>query len=979
MSALHQTAHTTALLPAWSRSVLPVGLAAVLLVLGFLNIVQRAVADDVEDGVLWVQRTTGVVAADVDPASPAGQAGIKAGDVLLAVDGRPIESRDEILALQHGVPRGTRLAYTVLSLGDRRVTQVSLAPIARGVGVLYYVLAAVGVLSLLVGAAVRTRRPHDPATLHFYWLSVAFFGVFTFSFSGRLDRVDWLFYWADQLATIALPPLFLHLALVFPERSRRPVLQRLADRYWPALYALPAGLALFRASVLLRASSDPDGLIDAIAVLDRFEPLYIGAHLLAGLAVFALSLRAARSTTALRQLRWIVWGTAIGAGPFTLGYAIPFSFGATPPVALELTAIPLGLVPLAFASAIARYRLMDVEVILKRVLVYTAVLSAIAAIYMVILSATGGAIMATEDDHRWVIAALATAVVLLLARPVKDAVQTGIDRAFYRDRYDYRRALVGFARELNSDLDLDRLSDRLLGRVKDTLVVDRLTLMSGTGYGAFEAVRHDGFDAPPPVIPRGSAIAARLTNGQVVRLDDPMSAARYPAEEIEEWRDVGLYYFVPCVAKGATIAVIGLGRRDNGEPMTTDDLTLLTAMAGQVATAIENARLYRELHLKAAEFDRLRVFNEHILESLDDGLLVVGGDGGVVRWNHALERLYGLRRGEAVGRALDQLFDAQVVSAISAARAASPNGGTEFRVPFHPRGGGRLGERLLVNVTTVPMLPMPGREWAGTIVMFEDITARAQLEEQLRLSERMASLGLLAAGVAHEVNTPLTGISSYTQMLLESAPADDPQRSVLEKIEKQTFRAARIVNGLLNLSRPTAADDSERSVIDLNTVAADVLSLLEHQFDKGRVRVRRELAAEPVTVVGFEFKLQQVFLNLFLNARDAMPSGGWLTVATRLEGGVAVAEVSDTGAGVPPEHLQRIFDPFFTTKGQGKGTGLGLSIAYGIVQEHNATIQCDSTVGQGTRFILTFAAAAQQTPASRFQGSLSRGTESRHP
>jgi two-component system, NtrC family, sensor kinase len=109
-----------------------------------------------------------------------------------------------------------------------------------------------------------------------------------------------------------------------------------------------------------------------------------------------------------------------------------------------------------------------------------------------------------------------------------------------------------------------------------------------------------------------------------------------------------------------------------------------------------------------------------------------------------------------------------------------------------------------------------------------------------------------------------------------------------------------------------------------------------------------------VPVVGFEFKLQQVFLNLFLNARDAMPSGGWLTISTRIEGGEAVAEVSDTGAGIPPEHLDRIYDPFFTTKPIGHGTGLGLSISYGIVREHDAAIQCQSAPGQGTRFTLRF-------------------------
>ncbi len=943
--------------PVWSSTTVPVVVATVLLLLGLVNIVQRATQDDVEDGVLWVQRSMGVVAAEVDPRSPAGRAGVRPGDVLLAIDGQSIEAREDVHALQQAARPGARHVYTLLVLGDRRLAQVTLQPIPRGVGGLYYVLAAVGIFSLLVGATVRTRRPTDQATLHFFWLSVAFYGVFTFSFTGRLDRVDWVFYWADQIATLLLPPLFVHFALVFPERPRAPFLAALANHRRAWLYAVPGLLGLLRAGALLRASVDPAGLIGTIAILDRLEPLYVGVYLLGGLAIFGLALANARSTTALRQLRWIVWGAAIGSGPFLLVYAVPFAFGATPSLAMQLTAVPLGLVPLAFASAIVRYRLMDVEVILKRLLVYTAAVSAIAAIYMVLLGTTDLYFVASEDDHRWVIAALATLVVLQLARPVKEAVQTGIDRVFYRDRYDYRRALVGFARELNSDLDLDRLAERLLSRVRDTLVVDRLCLMSATGFGTFESIRHDGFDDAPPIVPRGSAVAARLSQGHVVRFDDPMAAARFPAEEVEHWRDAGVFYFVPCVSKGSSIAVLALGRRENGEPMTSDDVALLTAMAGQVATAVENARLYRELHLKAAEFDRLRVFNEHILESLDDGLLVVGGDGAVVRWNHALERIYGLRRGEAVGRPLDALFDGDVVTAVASARAMSTNGGTEYRVPLHPRGG-RAAARLLVNITTVPLLPMPGRDWAGTIVMFEDVTARAHLEEQLRVSERMASLGLLAAGVAHEVNTPLTGISSYTQMLLEQADPADPRTQVLEKIEKQTFRAARIVNGLLNLSRPADSEDSERTVVDLNAVANDVLALLEHQFDKGRVRVRRELSPTPVPVVGFEFKLQQVFLNLFLNARDAMPSGGWLTIATRLEHGQAVADVRDTGVGVAPEHLARIYDPFFTTKGIGQGTGLGLSISYGIVQEHGGTIQCESAVGQGTRFVLSFAAAS---------------------
>jgi signal transduction histidine kinase len=263
-----------------------------------------------------------------------------------------------------------------------------------------------------------------------------------------------------------------------------------------------------------------------------------------------------------------------------------------------------------------------------------------------------------------------------------------------------------------------------------------------------------------------------------------------------------------------------------------------------------------------------------------------------------------------------------------------------------------------VNVATTPLRDSDDAV-AGTIIIIEDISTRVQLEEQLQISEKMASIGLLAAGVAHEVNTPLTGISSFTQMLLHNSDPDDPRTKVLEKIERQTFRAAKIVNGLLNLARPAQVDAGP---IDLHAVIGDVLSLLEHQLRTGSIQVRKELSASALIVQGIEYKLQQVFLNLFLNARDAMPRGGWLTIATsvRADGKSAVVEISDTGSGIPVEQLSRIYDPFFTTKDIGKGTGLGLSITYGIVQEHDGTITCDSAVGKGTRFALALPLAAMR-------------------
>jgi two-component system NtrC family sensor kinase len=958
----------------WRQTALPVAVTLGLLALGLANVVSRATSNEVEDGVLWVERAVGVVAAEIATPSAASRAGVQAGDVLIAIDNQPIESRADVLSMQHSSRAGDRHTYTLLRLGTREMANVSLAAMPSGAGLFYYVLAAVGIFTLLVGAAVRARRPTDQATLHFFWLSVAFFGLFTFSFSGRLDRVDWVFYWGDAIAVMVLPPLFLHFTLVFPERPHIPGYSAMLARWLPAVYLPGAVLGSTRALAVLRSGIDPEYFVRVIALLDRLEYIYLATFFTAGLAILLRALSRARSVTVKRQLRWIVWGTALGSVPFAIGYAVPFALGVDPSIPMGLSAIPVGFIPLAFASAIIRYRLMDVEIILKRLLIYTSAVSAIVAIYVLILRASGGYISDTETDHRWIIAFLATVVVVLLAKPVKDGLQKAIDRAFYRDRYDYRRALVGFARELNSDLDLNRLADRLVTRVRETIELDRMAFLLATDTGDFESISQEGFDNDPPKLNGISGIGSRLHSAHTVRLDDPLAATRFTAEEIEYWRDHGLYYFVPCVAKDAAIAVLALGRRASGEPLSTEDTALVTAVAAQAATAIENGRLYRQLHLKASELDRLHAFNENILESLDDGLLVIGPGDQVIRWNASLERLYGVPRAAVVGKTVDRLFDAHVIELLQSIRREYPEGHTAFRVPITARGT-RDGQPLLVNLTTVPLQSMaamasaPSAPSAATIVILEDITERTQMEEQLRISEKMASLGLLAAGVAHEVNTPLTGISSYTQMLLENADPADPRTPVLEKIEKQTFRAARIVNGLLNLSRPNAAEQSERTVVDLNDVIGDVLSLLEHQFERGSIKVRRELHPSPVNVFGYEFKLQQVFLNLFLNARDAMTSGGWLTISTRLDGGEAVAEVSDTGNGIPPEHLARIYDPFFTTKPMGQGTGLGLSITYGIVREHEATIQCDSVPGKGTRFEIRFVSPQQgvsdDTPGRR--------------
>jgi len=936
------------------RVAIPVAVAAALATLALINVVvvrnyQETAA--VDDGVLWTSDGGAAVRAlEVATGSPAHLAGVQRGDTLQAIDGRPVESTLQVDEALSKVTAGGSVTYAITRgvVDDLVSVRLALAPGPRYN--LYYPLAVVGIFGLLVGASVRLRRPNDPATLHFFWLTVAFFGVFAFTPTGEFTRTDHVFSWANDLAMVLLPPLFLHFALVFPERPNAWVRTEAGRRLVVVCYLPALILAVTRLHAMQWLPGE--AMARRLGHVQDAELVYLSACLLAGLTLMIRALGRLRSVTARRQLRWIVWGSGIGAVPFVLTYAIPFLLGWEVRYG-EYSGLLLGSIPLAFASAIVRYRLMDIEVIIKRALV----VSAVGLVLVVIYQGTLEIVkllqpQAHSENSFW--ALFATLVVVLVAPRLWNAIQGGLDRLYYRDRYDYRRALVTFARELNSDLDLERLSTRLVERVRETLAVDRMALLladpSEVG-GEFVAVASGGDSGGPPLrITRESALGQRLHAGQTVSMDDPLPLRRLAGDEGVSWRDAGWHAFVPCVTKEVTIGVLAVGRRARLEPLSSEDMALLGAVASQAATALENARLYGQLRVKADEIERLRQFSDSVVESLSDGLFVIDLDDRVLRWNRRLEQMFQFDRTRAIGRRLSALFPASLVDLLIAARRDTPDGATLLRVPL-ASGPVDLSRPLLVNAGIAPFQTADGIK-AGWIIVIEDVTDRASLEEQLRLSEKMAAIGLLAAGVAHEVNTPLTGISSFTQMLLDKADPDDPKTQLLEKIERQTFRAAKIVNSLLNLARPS---DGEAGLVDVNAIIGDVLSLLEHQFRGSRIQVRRDLTpAAPIR--GFEYKLQQVFLNLFLNARDAMPKGGWLSVSSSVAGGVVTVEVADTGSGIPSEHISRIYDPFFTTKADGRGTGLGLSVTYGIVQEHGGALTCESVVGQGTRFTLTLPA-----------------------
>jgi two-component system NtrC family sensor kinase len=336
------------------------------------------------------------------------------------------------------------------------------------------------------------------------------------------------------------------------------------------------------------------------------------------------------------------------------------------------------------------------------------------------------------------------------------------------------------------------------------------------------------------------------------------------------------------------------------------------------------------------------------VESLRIGVLTADLEDHIESWNPQLEELLGIPRTEAIGRRVADVLPAHLAAEI-AARTESEHVSGIYK--FHLNT--RAGRHIAVNVSVAPLLGKTGAR-LGRLILIDDITQRVTLEEQLVQNEKLTSLGLLAAGVAHEVNTPLAVISNYIQMLAKQIPSDDPRQKTIERIVKQTFRASEIVNNLLNFSRMGAAELSE---LDLNSVLEETLALIQHPLTASHVTVVKAYQEQLPRVLGSTNRLQQVFLNLLINARDAMPAGGMLEVRTSAHNGSVEVEVTDNGAGIPPEHLHKIFDPFFTTKGSGHGTGLGLSVSYGIIKEHAGKVDVRSAPGKGTSFRLEFPVA----------------------
>ncbi|MGD0801455.1 MAG: ATP-binding protein [Terracidiphilus sp.] len=994
-----------------------------LVLLAVWNFRQESQFQQPDDGVWWSEAAGGLEAVRVLPGTPGQRAGIHQHDLLTGVK-QPPESivqhsgiQKSTLLNEAATPSDnsansvnpvdqTDTPIDTLSIQRGPLNQLPSTPIHRvadleralheagsyfkvdyaitrnGVSTFIEVIPepadrsmalgqrVIGLIYLAIGIYVLFRRWTAPRATHFYLFCLVSFALYALKYTGALnaagqwDKLDQAVFWFNVLAESLQPALFLHFALSFPEER----LKKLGRRWLPLLYLPGAGvLALWLWAIETREAT---GLLKHR--LEQFGTGYDALYYMAAAALFVLSYTRANTPLLRQQLKWLTRGTLLAVIPFTL-YAIFFLLDLSIPGKLaDLAALCLVFLPLTFSWAIIRYRLMDTDLIFKRGVAYTLATALILGGYFGIIALITLVVHTRLPDtvREWGLV-LSILVVAAIFDPLKRRIQSWVDRVFDRQRYDYRKALIEFGRGLSSETDLAALLESIVERLPSTLLVARVAVFMTREPNGLSLVASHGLPAEA-IAAQGKTGADGMALGFLdfdraadhshIFLENAQAALHLPADQQRTAALLDLNYYLPCrVAAGQakdsadnsrTIAVIGLGRTIGGDFLSSEDVELLESLASYIGIALQNASLYARLEEKIGEFERLKEFNENIVESINVGILALDLNDRIESWNAQMEAMYALSRAEALGQALRDVFPAEFVDALDSFLGEQ---GVHHLYKF--RLTTRAGEQRTVNIAVAPLL---SRDFVsvGRIILVDDITERVSLETQLAQADKLSSIGLLAAGVAHEINTPLAVISSYAQMLSKQLKGDERLGPVLDKITQQSFRAAEIANGLLNFSRTSTTEFRET---DLNQVIRDTLSLLEHQFKTAQVAVDLELAKNLPLIHGNPGKLQQVFLNLLLNAKDAMPSGGHLRVATLAHpnDNHIAALVADSGGGIAPEHLKRIYDPFFTTKttpkpGDRRGTGLGLSVSYGIIQEHAGKIHVESVIGAGTTFYLEF-------------------------
>jgi len=695
-----------------------------------------------------------------------------------------------------------------------------------------------------------------------------------------------------------------------------------------------------------------------------FVPIYgsrsvffFGYFIIAGIGLVIGYGRDLRRTTASKrsELAVIAIGAAVAVGTTLLSFALGMFIDRS--VLTWFAPLRIVLFSLIISYGIATRKIMDVGVLFRRIISYAVLSAYLIALYAVIWWLVSTVLQfSTPLAHS--LAHVAAAVVIAFAMaPARGMSQRLAERLFIGShQLDFRATVSKAAKILASVTTLRDLLDRFAHTVAEAVGTDRVIILLS---------RKEGFLQQYPPVERGSRHVLELTRDQatITRLEsnrepivlDELHRARPTPQSQRVTRQLDslqVSLAMGIFARDHLAGVLLLGARKSGRIYGAVEQGALQVLCGQFAVAIENAELFTEVQ-------NAKIYNETLLQNLTSGVIAAGTDRRITVFNKEAGQITGLNSQEMLECSLNALPLDLAQPLVATLRTGESQQDCEISLPVD-------SAEVIIRAST-SIFHGQDRQVLGALMVLTDVTAFKRLEHQIRRSDRLASLGTLSAGMAHEIKNPLVSLKTFAQLLPERYQDSDFRDTFSNLIGHEIDRIDSLVNQLLRFARPAKPI---LKPLHAHEILEKALTLVGHRLYQKDIKLQRSWHADVDTIHGDADQLEQVFLNFFLNAMDAMKTKGELSVTTEIRTGehwvnrraygngesndkgqapeALLISIRDSGEGIRPEDLAHVFDPFFTTKDY--GTGLGLSVVHGIIQEHGGQIEVESELQKGTAF-----------------------------
>jgi two-component system NtrC family sensor kinase len=855
--------------------------------------------------VSWV--VEGLVINDVPAGSSAEVAGLQKNTVVESVDGVPIGRLGDPVFVLAG---GDEHSLTVRRI-DGSVVDVRFHSPPPTFNLVYLARTAVGYLGLAcaVYALWYTRR-REAATFLMLGSAALILGAVP----NRIASTELVLQIVRRSAGAALPFLIVRFFAIFPNRDR-------SMRPWDLLTiaaAVGSGATAF--------FSEAEAWWPVVASLLR---VLFASSMIFGVLVQILRWReAARDVRIRRQIEWVALGLFVGLAPFLVLVMVPRWLGIPFDPFTWLAVFPIIAIPLTWVAALRSYRLWDLEPISRDSLSATLVVVTGGFIFAVtnhlLLRYTGG-----FGSLRNLFAFATGVLLVVLLQPVRLWVERFLDQWLHQGRPAPRSLLTGASRDLVRLTDPREVLVRLSETLTEGLEFDLVATYLRTTGDSFERITGD-----PHLLP--------------VRLPADVTEGDFPGEHEEPLALAGYAVRVPLERVGIVHGLLYLGLRRGVFPLGSEGEEVVASFAAQAALALESARYLDDLRQQAEEYRILHANTQRIIESSAAAILVCDSVGLILSANRRAAGIFDREAKALMGRRLGSLVELPEdwrqdlpIHAVN----------TEARTVTDPP------RRVIMAVS---VLELDSGSFNGRVVVLQDVTELRNLQDQMREQERLVGLGRLASGLAHEINTPLTGISSFAQMLGEMTPDDDPRAALVTKLVDQSFRVSRIISNLRTMVR--GSSDS-RMVLELGGIAVRAAQEAARSLG-AEDRIEVSPSGEPVMVWGSVAPLELAVGNLVRNAIEASPPASTVRFSVAADSGWAVITVEDSGAGLSDEVGEKVFEPFFTTKNDRGGTGLGLAITRDMITQLGGDVRLENLEHGGARATIRLQRWQEPEPSS---------------